>query len=91
VRELALSRRERNEADVLLQAVIDHWERLKNTTPDGLREAFLQRDGRLVAEERGWHLTVEQHGVDVLLGSLPWGLSIVRLRWMAAPLWVDWA
>jgi hypothetical protein len=29
--------------------------------------------------------------VDVLLDSLPWSVSVVRLPWMAAPLWVDWA
>jgi hypothetical protein len=91
VRELPLSPGEREEADMLLRAAISHWERLKNTSPDGLREAFLQREGRLAQEEAGWRLTVEQRGVDALLGSLPWNLSTVRLAWMAAPLWVDWA
>lgn len=90
-RQLSLSQQEREEAASLLGAVINHWDRLRNTSPDGLREAFLQRDGRLAPVESGWHLTVEQSGVDVLLSSLPWGLSVVRLPWMVAPVWVDWA
>ena len=88
---MLLSAEQKAEAQDLLASVIEHWSALKNTSPSGLREAFLQRDGRLADRPDGWKLTVEQRPVDVLLSSLPWGLSIVRLPWMAAPLWVDWA
>jgi len=91
VKDLALLQAERNEAEALLLAAIGHWEKLKHTSPAGLRETFLERDGKLAPAERGWRLVVEQRPPDVLLGYLPWGLSIVRLPWMAGSLGVDWA
>ncbi len=89
--ELPLADQERDEAESLLSAAIGHWTKLGNTSPAGLREAFLQREGKLAPDEQGWRLAVEQRAVDVLLGHLPWGLSIVRLPWVKTPLWVDWA
>lgn len=91
VKDLALSQAERDEAEALLLAAIGHWEKLKHTSPAGLRETFLERDGKLAPGERGWRLVIEQRPADVLLDYLPWGLSIVRLPWMAGPLGVDWA
>jgi hypothetical protein len=90
-RDVAVSLEERHEAETLLTAAIRHWDKLRNTSPAGLREAFMQREGKLVARPDGWRLIVEQRPVDVLLDSLPWSVSVVRLPWMAAPLWVDWA
>ena len=75
----------------LLQAVITHWNALGKTTPAGLREGFIQREGRLCLEDRGWRLQVEQRTLDILLGKLPWGLGVVRLPWMDKLLFVDWA
>jgi hypothetical protein len=99
-RQLSLSALEREEADNLLSAVIRHWSRLGNTTPAGLRETFLQREGKLIQAygegaaspaRRSARLIVEQRGVDVLLDSVPWGLSLVQLPWQAARLTVDWS
>lgn len=90
-RRVALSELERSECDNLLNAVISHWSKLGNSSVGALRETFLQREGKLERLEVGWRLTVEQRSLDILLGWLPWGLSIVRLPWMAQPLWVDWA
>ena len=78
------------EAEVLLRAVIRNWGALKNTSPDGLRDAFLQRDGRLMLGDAGWKLQVEARGVDVLINRLPWSLSVVRLPWMSELLFVEW-
>jgi hypothetical protein len=91
LRELGLLAEQRQEAENLLQAVIDHWKKLGGTTPDGLREGFLQRSGRLAGDAKGWRLQVEQRSIDVLLEFLPWMISVARLPWMANPLWVDWA
>ena len=33
---------------------------------------------------------LRERGVDVLLGALPWALSVVHLPWLAQPIWVDW-
>jgi hypothetical protein len=80
----------KTEANALLQAVIRHWGALKNATPDGLRETFLRREGRLERKDDGWKLRVESRSYDLLLDRLPWSLSVVRLPWMADVLFVEW-
>ncbi|MEI3154023.1 MAG: contractile injection system tape measure protein [Odoribacter sp.] len=57
------------------------WPKMKNTSLEGLRHSFLQREGML-EQEGEWKLTVHPKGLDVLLDSLPWGFSMVRLPWM---------
>ena len=80
-----------SEAEELLQTVINYWEALKNTSPDGLREGFLQREGKLTRMgDQQWKLQVEQVAIDVLLGRLPWGVSMVKLPWMDELLTVEW-
>ncbi|GGY13885.1 contractile injection system tape measure protein [Paludibacterium paludis] len=80
--------------DSLLLAVIAHWTILGNTSPDGLRETFLQREGRLAREdgEAGarWRLTVKPGPFDMLLDRLPWSYSTIKLPWMREVLHVDW-
>ncbi len=78
------------EAEHLLEAVIGHWSALGNTTPDGLRFNFLMRPGRLIREDAGWSLQVEKKTQDVLLGRLPWGMSMIKLPWMEGMLRVAW-
>ena len=90
-RRLRLEAAERLECETLLVEVIRLWDRLGETSPAGLREAFMAREGLLQSVDSGWRLTVEQRGVDVLIGSMPWGVSVIRLPWMEAPLFVDWA
>jgi hypothetical protein len=97
-RQVPINEDARSRAAALLAAVIRHWQALKNTSPDGLREAFLQRKGRLTRKADGWSLKVESDTLDILLyrlpdiqSRLPWSVSIVRLPWMPELLWVDWA
>lgn len=88
-----LSKRVLAEGMELLEAAIGHWSALKNTSPDGLRDAFLQRDGKLESRPSGgWRLTVEAKPQDALLARLPygWGLSLIPLPWLPNPLQVEW-
>ncbi|MBD2194826.1 MULTISPECIES: contractile injection system tape measure protein [Calothrix] len=78
------------EGENLLQTVINYWEALKSTSPDGLREGFLQRAGKLTQADGNWKLQVEQQAIDILLGRLPWGLSMVKLPMMDDILIVEW-
>lgn len=89
-RRVDLTDAERSEADALLTSVIDHWGRLGNSSPAGLREGFLTRPGRLERQGALWRLTVEPRGIDVLLDGLPWTLSRVKTPFMREPLAVDW-
>jgi hypothetical protein len=87
---IILTKKEIAEAKNLLNAVISHWVPLKNTSIQGLRASFLQREGKLELRENGWLLTIEQKTLDILLGKLPWGISTIRLPWMKELLNVDW-
>jgi hypothetical protein len=70
--------------------VTQNWEKLRNTSIAGLRQTFLLREGRLQRKDDAWSLTVSAKPFDVLLDSLPWRLSMVRLPWMETILHVKW-
>ena len=88
--ELLLTEKEIAESENLLNSVTNYWVPLNNTSIQGLRNSFLQREGKLELKENGWLLTIEQKTLDILLGKLPWGISTIRLPWMEQLLNVDW-
>ena len=61
-----------------------------NTSIEGLQQSFLQRSGKLVQKENDWMLQVEQRPFDIVLASLPWGIGIIKNKWMRGMLWVEW-
>ena len=88
---LILTKKQRTESEQLLSATIQHWTALKNTSPDGLRNTFLQREGKISQKENGdWLLQVQSTGVDILLSKLPWGVGMIKLPWMEGMLFVEW-
>lgn len=79
------------ESNELLSSVVEHWSALKNTSADSLREAFLQRDGKLSLRQDGtWLLQVEQKPYDMLLEYLPWSYQMTKLPWMERILITEW-
>ena len=85
-----LSTDDRDEVDSLLDAVRSHWKALGSTSADGLRLSFLQRRGLLRRADAAWQLHVQPEAFDLLLGLLPWSISLVKLPWMPLPLMVEW-
>ena len=81
---------QKKESDELLSAVINHWSVLKNTSVEGLRSSFLQRDGKLSFADGSWLLQVEQKSYDMLLEQLPWNISMIRHSWMDNLLRTEW-
>ncbi|OUC15952.1 MAG: hypothetical protein B0A82_04155 [Alkalinema sp. CACIAM 70d] len=81
---------DRSEAITLLQSVIEHWSALKNTSVEGLQTSFLQRSALLRERDQGWYLQPEKAAFDLLLNQLPWSISIIKLPWMAQPLYTEW-
>jgi hypothetical protein len=89
--DVRLTEAEVAEANALLEAAIRHWEALRATSPDGLRDEFLRRPGMLSADlDGGWLLRVETRTSDILLDQLPWGISMVQLPWMSRLMRVEW-
>jgi hypothetical protein len=90
VKEMQFSDGEREEADSLLKAVIGQWSKLGNTSPEGLRETFLKRAGKIFTKNDSIHIQVESGPVDILLDHLPWNLSIIKLPWIKDIIKVEW-
>src|SRR5262249_55986135 len=78
------------EGQELVQTVLLQWDKLKNTSPDGLREGFLQRTGKLLRRHDQLQLMMEMSAIDMLLDYLPWGLSVVKLPWIKEIIYVEW-
>ena len=81
--QLEITQKEIEKCESLLQAVIEYWKILGDTSIAGLRETFLQRKGKiLLTENEKLELWVKQEGVDVLLAQLPWGIEMIKTPWM---------
>jgi hypothetical protein len=89
--QVELTAAEQEESIALLEALIRHWGALRNSSPDGLRGAFLLRPGKVSLQDDGdWYLQIESRTHDILLDQLPWGLSMIKLPWMGKMLRVAW-
>jgi hypothetical protein len=76
--------------NTFLKQVIEGWEKVRTTSTEGFRNSFIQRQGKLTEEDSNWLLIVERKGWDVLLDTLPYPISIIKLPWMTKPLFVQW-
>ena len=90
LRDSLLNEPIKTEAESLLEAAIKNWPALKNTSPNGLRKNFLQRDGKLIQNERKHRLLVERKTQDILLERISWNISVVKLPWHEELLFVEW-
>ncbi len=89
-RDLDLDARLLAEADALLTAVLTHWDALKRTSVQALRETFLQREGLVLQQEANWLLRIERKTVDVLIDRIPWGYSALAMPWNDYVIHVEW-
>lgn len=87
---ITLTDKEKETADGLLVGIIDNWKTVGQTSPEGLRETFLQREGVLNRDKDIWKLQVQTKAFDVLLDSLPWSFSVIKFPWMERVLHVEW-
>lgn len=88
--EKALSEKEKEVSEQLLQAVIRYWPALKNTSINGLQHLFLTRGGRLLLADGEIKITVDSAAQDVLLDKLEWGISMIKLPWLLQLIQVKW-
>lgn len=89
-KSIEISDQEKEASESLLQGIIANWPVLKNTSVEGLRESFMQREAHLQLKADAWHLLVQTKAFDMLLDSLPWGYSTIKLAWMKNPIYVEW-
>ncbi len=89
-RSIELSENEISISQSLLEAILQRWEIMKNSTVANLRGAFLLREGILLEQSDRWVLNVEDKAYDIVLEYLPWTISIIKLPWMDKRLEVVW-
>jgi hypothetical protein len=78
------------ESETAIQQLIENWKALKNTSPNGLRQMFIFRNGKLAKVEEAYHLTIERKAQDILLEKLNYPISIIKLPWKKERLHVEW-
>lgn len=81
---------EKNLSLSLLNGLKSNWDKVKNSSIEGVQETFIQRQGLLKIREERFELEIEKKGVDVLLNSLSWNISLIKLPWMQKPIYIDW-
>jgi hypothetical protein len=74
----------------MLDAVLQNWDKMNNSTIANLRGSFLLWEGLLGEHNDHWSLKVSSAGYDILLSFLPWTISVISLSWVDKRLEVDW-
>jgi hypothetical protein len=89
--EPELSASEKEEAELLLRAVIQNWKIISRISPDSLRITFLQKEGKLKREGTNWSLFIHRDsGVDIIIDRLPWTISMIKMPWNKETVFVEW-
>ncbi|MDT3740685.1 MAG: contractile injection system tape measure protein [Candidatus Kapabacteria bacterium] len=89
--KLKITENEKEKCRSLIEAVLEHWKTMSGSSFEALRETFLQREGKLdLSSPYSYELWVEEHGVDILLAQLPWGIGMIKTPWMENYLTVNW-
>lgn len=87
-RSVTLTEHEKKTTDEMLQGILKHWNKVK--TIDGLRDGFLQRDGKLEKKDEVIELTIEGKAFDMLLDAVPWNFRTIKFSWMEKTIQVKW-
>ncbi|PRY90708.1 contractile injection system tape measure protein [Mongoliibacter ruber] len=85
-----LQQEEKDMAVSLINGMKSNWEKMKNASADAIRETFLQREGTLEFDSLANTLRIPKTGVDILLDSISWNISMVKLPWMEKSLEIKW-
>ncbi len=85
--ELELYREEVEAIESMLAGVKAYWKVLANTSVEGFQSSFIARKGHIEKRENSWLLRVEPRSYDMLLDSLTWSYTPIRLPWLKE--WID--
>ncbi|MDQ3111506.1 MAG: contractile injection system tape measure protein [Bacteroidota bacterium] len=86
-----LSEAEKEEANILLRAVIQNWKIINRISIQSLQITFLQKEGKLKREAKNWSLFIHRDsGVDIIIDRLPWTISMIKMPWNKETVYVEW-
>ncbi len=89
-REVELPEKMKEEAEKMINALVQNWEAMKGASPDLIRNEFFQRPGKIDFGDDASTVTVERKTQDILLDRIPWGLGLVKLPWKAEFIYTHW-
>lgn len=87
---LALTDEEKKGVDRVRDAILQNWDKMRNTSKEGFRDAFLIRNGKLTRVKNRWHLQVEQKSYDILLTTLPWSYKLIKTTYIPDLIKIEW-
>ncbi len=82
-----LTQYQKEEAEIILTSAIGHLSLLKNTSINDFRDSFIRRSAVLYRFKNGWKVQMERAPLELLLCSIPWPFSIIKLPWMKATIY----
>lgn len=89
-RKVNLTAAEKTEAGLFLDDIAEQWPTLQGSSGEAMRNTFMRRNGIIEKKENAWLLRVERNPMDIMLDTLPWSLSIIKMPWMQQALYVEW-
>lgn len=89
-KESLITKKHKKEVTELLNAVLENWKALGNSSIELLRNEFLSRPGKLFQDNVSPRLIVERKTQDILLDRISWNISIVKLPWSKQILYATW-
>lgn len=89
-RAVVITQKDKSGIKDLINSVVKNWTTLKNTSSEGFIGSFLNREGIMEIDQCEAVLRVERKTYDVILSSLPWSISRIKLSWMKLILNVEW-
>jgi hypothetical protein len=90
IKKSLITKKHKKEVTELLNAVLENWKALGNSSIELLRNEFLSRPGKLFQDNVSPRLVVERKTQDILLDRISWNISIVKLPWSKQILYATW-
>jgi hypothetical protein len=84
------TKKEQRLANELLRAVIQHWPKLGDSSPDALRGNFIVRPGTVSERDGHWLVRVEKRPFDLLLNDFAWNFKLIKFPWNPYLITVEW-
>lgn len=87
---IALTDEDKELTREMIKAIMQQWDKMKNTSLEGFTQSFLLREGYIYQKDDAWVLRVEQRAYDLLLDTIPWSFRMIKFSWMNKPLNIEW-
>ena len=88
--DVELNQKLKDACDPLLNAVLQYWTPLNNSSHESLRNTFFLREGIIKSSNSIWTLRVQRQQLDILMEKIPWSFSMIKFSWMNQALEVTW-